>query len=70
MWTFSFNFPECKSLLGPHIDGTEVPNGARVLGTNFKLDPIKALGIMELLFDGLILMTLGLPLNGAILQII
>ena len=38
----ALTFPECKSLLGPHIDGTEVPNGARVLGTNFKLDPIKA----------------------------
>ena len=38
----ALSFPECKSLLGPHIDGTEVPNGVRVLGTNFKLDPIKA----------------------------
>ena len=38
----ALTFPECKSLLGPHIEGTEVPNGVRVLGTNFKLDPIKA----------------------------
>ena len=38
----ALTFPECKSLLGPHIEGTEVPNGARVLGTNYKLDPIKA----------------------------
>ena len=38
----ALTFPECKSLLGPYIDGTEVPNGVRVLGTNFKLDPIKA----------------------------
>ena len=38
----ALTFPECKSLLGPHINGTEVPNGVRVLGTNFKLDPIKA----------------------------
>ena len=38
----ALTFPECKSLLGPHIDGTEVPKGVRVLGTNFKLDPIKA----------------------------
>ncbi len=38
----ALTFPECKSLLGPHIDGTEVPNGVRVLGTKFKLDPIKA----------------------------
>ena len=38
----ALTFPECKSLLGPLIEGTEVPNGARVLGTNYKLDPIKA----------------------------
>ena len=38
----ALTFPECKSLRGPHIEGTEVPNGVRVLGTNFKLDPIKA----------------------------
>jgi 2-methylcitrate dehydratase len=38
----ALTFPECKSLLGPHIEGTEVPNGVRVLGTNYKLDPIKA----------------------------
>jgi len=38
----ALTFPECKSLLGPHIEGTEVPNGVRVLGTNYKLDTIKA----------------------------
>ena len=38
----ALSFPECKSLLGPHVEGTEVPNGVRVLGTNYKLDPIKA----------------------------
>ncbi len=38
----ALTFPECKSLLGPHIEGTEVPNGVRFLGTNYKLDPIKA----------------------------
>ena len=38
----ALTFPECKSLLGPHVKGTEVPNGVRVLGTNYKLDPIKA----------------------------
>ena len=38
----ALTFPECKSLLGPHVEGTEVPNGVRVLGTNYKLDPIKA----------------------------
>ena len=38
----ALTFPECKSLLGPHVEGTEVPDGVRVLGTNYKLDPIKA----------------------------
>ena len=38
----ALTFTECKSLLGPHIEGTEVPYGVRVLGTNYKLDPIKA----------------------------
>ena len=38
----ALSFPECKSLLGPHVEGTEVPNGVRVLGTSYKLDPIKA----------------------------
>ena len=66
----ALTFPECKSLLGPHIDGTEVPNGVRVLGTNFNSIQLKLLGIMELLFDGLILMILGWLQNGVILQII
>lgn len=34
--------PECTKLLGPIVEGTTVPNGARVLGTQFRLDPIKA----------------------------
>ena len=38
----ALSFPECKSLLGPHVEGTEVPNGVRALGTSYKLDPIKA----------------------------
>ena len=38
----AMNFPECRKLLGPVISGTQVPNGSRVLGTQFCLDPIKA----------------------------
>ena len=34
--------PECCALLGPVIKGTYVPMGARVPGTAFVLDPIKA----------------------------
>lgn len=35
-------FPECHKLLGPVVPGTVVPNGARVPGTAFVLDPVKA----------------------------
>ena len=35
-------FPECLKHLGPLVPGTEVPNGARVPGTSFELDPVKA----------------------------
>ena len=38
----ALNFPECTKLLGPVVPGTIVPNGARVLGTNFVLDPVTA----------------------------
>ena len=35
-------FPECAKHLGPVVPGTVVPNGARVPGTQFELDPVKA----------------------------
>ncbi len=35
-------FPLCKKLLGPVVPGTIVPNGCRVPGTDFVLDPITA----------------------------
>ncbi|MCJ8328973.1 MAG: bifunctional 2-methylcitrate dehydratase/aconitate hydratase [Lentisphaeria bacterium] len=35
-------FPACKKHLGPLVSGTIVPNGARVPGTNYILDPVKA----------------------------
>ncbi len=38
----SQQFPECTKLLGPLVEGTIVPNGARVPGTTFRLDPAKA----------------------------
>ena len=38
----ALKFAECRKLLGPFVDGTVVPNGARVPGTSFKLDPVKA----------------------------
>ena len=38
----ALKFKECTKLLGPLVANTTVANGARVFGTNFKLDPVKA----------------------------
>jgi 2-methylcitrate dehydratase len=35
-------YPACTKLLGPVVPGTIVPNGARVPGTSFQLDPVTA----------------------------
>lgn len=37
----ALKFPACSKMLGPVVEGTSVPFGVRVPGTNFKLDPIK-----------------------------
>ena len=37
----ALTFPACTKMLGPLVEGTSVPFGVRVPGTNFKLDPIK-----------------------------
>lgn len=38
----TLQFSDCTKLLGPVVPGTVVPNGARVIGTSFELDPILA----------------------------
>jgi 2-methylcitrate dehydratase len=38
----ALRFPECTKHLGPLVPGTQVPQGARVPGTAFCLDPVKA----------------------------
>ena len=38
----ALTFPECRKLLGPYVNGTITPGGARVPGTSFQLDPVKA----------------------------
>ena len=38
----ALRFPECTKHLGPLVEGTVVPNGARVPGTQLRLDPVKA----------------------------
>ena len=38
----ALEYPACTKLMGPVVRGTVVPNGARVPGTQFQLDPIQA----------------------------
>lgn len=38
----ALRYPECAKLLGPLVPGTIVPDGARVPGTQFILDPVTA----------------------------
>lgn len=38
----AMDYPACTKLLGPDVEGTVVPNGARVMGTRYELDPVKA----------------------------
>jgi 2-methylcitrate dehydratase len=38
----ALEYPACKKLLGPIVPGTIVPNGAKVPGTSFQLDPVQA----------------------------
>lgn len=38
----ALRFPECTKHLGPLVANTQVPNGARVPGTSYCLDPVKA----------------------------
>jgi 2-methylcitrate dehydratase len=38
----ALTYPACTKLLGPIVKGTIVPNGAKVPGTSFQLDPVQA----------------------------
>ncbi|HET9763169.1 MAG TPA: bifunctional 2-methylcitrate dehydratase/aconitate hydratase [Casimicrobiaceae bacterium] len=38
----ALGYPACTKLLGPIVPGTVVPNGAKVPGTQFQLDPVQA----------------------------
>lgn len=38
----ALEYPACTKLLGPIVPGTIVPDGARVPGTEYQLDPVKA----------------------------
>ncbi|WP_303829026.1 bifunctional 2-methylcitrate dehydratase/aconitate hydratase [Asticcacaulis taihuensis] len=38
----ALDYPACTKLMGPIVPGTVVPNGAKVPGTQFQLDPVQA----------------------------
>jgi 2-methylcitrate dehydratase len=38
----ALTYPACTKLLGPIVKGTIVPNGAKVPGTQFQIDPVQA----------------------------
>jgi 2-methylcitrate dehydratase len=38
----ALGYPACTKMLGPIVPGTVVPNGAKVPGTPYQLDPVKA----------------------------
>ena len=37
----ALTFDDCKDLLGPYVENTQVPGGVRVPGTKYVLDPVK-----------------------------
>lgn len=38
----ALEYPACTKLIGPVVPGTVVPNGAKVPGTSYQLDPVQA----------------------------
>ncbi len=38
----ALEYPACTKMMGPIVKGTVVPNGAKVPGTQFQLDPVQA----------------------------
>jgi len=39
---YALNYPACTKLLGPVVPGALLPGGARVPGTSYELDPVRA----------------------------
>jgi len=37
----ALTFSDCRDVLGPYVEGTSVPHGVRVPGTDYILDPVK-----------------------------
>lgn len=38
----ALSYPACTKLMGPIVPGTQTPNGAKVPGTSYQLDPVTA----------------------------
>jgi len=39
---YALNYPACTKMLGPIVPGAQMQNGARVPGTSYELDPVRA----------------------------
>ena len=39
---YALNYPACTKMLGPVVPGAGMPDGARVPGTSYQLDPVRA----------------------------
>ena len=39
---YALDYPACAKLLGPIVPGADMPGGARVPGTSYQLDPVRA----------------------------
>ncbi|MDJ0892431.1 MAG: MmgE/PrpD family protein, partial [Gammaproteobacteria bacterium] len=39
---FALSYPACTKMLGPVVPGATMNNGARVPGTSYQLDPVRA----------------------------
>lgn len=65
----ALEYPACKKLLGPVVPGTVVPNGVRVPGTQFQLDPVQAAFNIGAMIRWLDFNDTGWPRNGGILPI-
>lgn len=39
---YALNYPACSKMLGPVVPGADMPGGARVPGTSYELDPLRA----------------------------
>jgi 2-methylcitrate dehydratase len=39
---YALNYPACTKMLGPVVPGASMPGGARVPGTSYELDPVRA----------------------------